>query len=1214
MALNKQYSKDQMRAAQQRFLQRQSQSSKNTHKTPKMLSEEYLKAINSNSNSLTQVISILNSPSTKHKSIILNLWKLSKIIENSKVKSDLIQEISRARSVSLSSIKNSDCDDEDESYDHFQSPKIFKSQCVEIMEIIRKFCLSRRAGLRISALRCLSLILCDKLLCSEAYVQRLDQTLLKCMDYVARKQEETSLIFKCIKKWMHVMKEDVPFCLILGLVANTEKQPNKNNSSFYRNTGSQNLQKISMSLLCEYIILAPEQSAKRGIFEHVAIKIFLPNQNSSDVTITDFDNLELESVSFALSTVEKPPFNIVATAISVIIQPVETCCNFYHNRQLQIAETIFLSFMSTWNGINLMCSGGCLSLFSAISNSNFEIRKRAIMLLYKIFQFRQPKKYEEFNAKEFDSHGKYLKGLKKLRWKQKWSVQEDFIISEADDCIKSESSDFTARLDVMETRIGLLIQMCCNYDLQKQLISAIEQAEKTIQSKHLDEHLKNPRVDWQEQEESILLIANLMGELTFYAQKYDVSAWSHESNVQYARTVFKNNNGVTSPRMGFALSLMSDSRRRQMFNMDISLFLSRFLDLNLVTVEENKKQEFLNKIESNDMDLIDEDSIEMSFETSSESLNESQISSNDYKIEVTQPDQVKKLIEQDSVLKSSKSKKNFKRRLSLPVIHGTLLSSSKFKNKNLQPLVSDVIFNTTFEEEFKASQEGVLNNLTSSNHYSRWNWLQISHHLFNSITTLDSLIDDSGIEKLVLFFTPPHGNFSSIPYFQEISHIFDYNEMNNRDVDQSRGSVEDIFDDFSGFYFSTKHCISSFSNLIKYLIKVSESNSFSSSSLQASKSSLLDDDIRSRNSSINSNFNSNNNSTVPDFQNPKNTAINLISSPLTNSLTSNFTSSYLSDTSQQKLPQFYKLTSQSASDHIQKIFSSVLQYFTLMINQISILQLTKSHSIFYPVILADLVTNRQFDTHPISAFFAELLQKTESNPTELIISKIFLASLCFKNQEKSRNWLEMALFNNANQELEEFSIGLLKILIKKSSSPPHNSAESYRKLDSDTLNWIVKNISLVYYTTHKSNKMKIRDLFQDICDNSTALKIIAQLKPNIQLTSLSTTQNNNNNQTLLAQNLVVRLVADVSALKYLQNSGGNIFKQHFEFWWSHGLLEHSHEAGKIWAQNMRTFGKCIVKDDYGDYRFSGKFDTRLDDGNNAPVYLPPHLYRNLAKN
>ena len=97
----------------------------------------------------------------------------------------------------------------------------------------------------------------------------------------------------------------------------------------------------------------------------------------------------------------------------------------------------------------------------------------------------------------------------------------------------------------------------------------------------------------------------------------------------------------------------------------------------------------------------------------------------------------------------------------------------------------------------------------------------------------------------------------------------------------------------------------------------------------------------------------------------------------------------------------------------------------------------------------------------------------------------------------------------------------------------------------------------------------------------------------------------------LAQNLVVRLVADVTALKYLQNNGGNIFKQHFDYWWSHGLLQHSHEAGKIWAQNMRTFGKCIVKDDYGDYRFSGKFDKRLDDGNSSPVYLPPHLYRTL---
>ena len=144
---------------------------------------------------------------------------------------------------------------------------------------------------------------------------------------------------------------------------------------------------------------------------------------------------------------------------------------------------------------------------------------------------------------------------------------------------------------------------------------------------------------------------------------------------------------------------------------------------------------------------------------------------------------------------------------------------------------------------------------------------------------------------------------------------------------------------------------------------------------------------------------------------------------------------------------------------------------------------------------------------------------------------------------------------------------------------------------------------MVYYNTQKINKLKISELFQDICDNFKALKLLSKLKPNIQQT-LSI-------KSSLAQNLVVRLVADSSALNYLQNNGGNIFKKHFDFWWSSGMLAHSHEAGKIWAQNMRTFGKCIIKDEYGDYRFSGKFETRLDDGNNSPVYLPPHLYKML---
>ena len=215
---------------------------------------------------------------------------------------------------------------------------------------------------------------------------------------------------------------------------------------------------------------------------------------------------------------------------------------------------------------------------------------------------------------------------------------------------------------------------------------------------------------------------------------------------------------------------------------------------------------------------------------------------------------------------------------------------------------------------------------------------------------------------------------------------------------------------------------------------------------------------------------------------------------------------------------------------------------------------------FYPVILASFVNTRYFETHPISAFFAELLQKTESNPVEFIISKLFLCSLCFKkvggsdfgasdSGEKARIWLEMALFNNVNQKLEAFSISLLQILIKKSNSKPKNSTQTHRKLDQETLSWIVKSTSLAYYNTHKTNKSKINELFQDICDNRAALKLIAKLKPNVQLTTLPNshlgTEKNSRKSSQLAQNLVVRLVADVTALKYLQNNGGNIFKQHF---------------------------------------------------------------------
>ena len=337
MALNKQFSKEQMRAAQQRFLHRQSQPV--THKTPKMLSEELLRTINgeltSPSSSLTNIISALNSASIKHKQIIMNLWKLSKLIP--KHTTIFVQEVSRARSFSLSSLKyNSDDETQDETeetYDDFKSAKVFKPQCVEILEIIRKYCLSRRAGLRICALRCLSLLLTERTVCSEAYVQRLDQTIIKCMDYVARKQEETDLIFKCIQKWMHVMKEDTPFCLIFSLIANTENSHKKQVSKSDRSgcqTG-QNLSRISMSLLSEYMILAPEFSSKRGVFEHVAIKIFKPTEFTPNTCqsydITDFENLELESISFALCTLDKPPFNIMATAISVILHQSGTLYN-----------------------------------------------------------------------------------------------------------------------------------------------------------------------------------------------------------------------------------------------------------------------------------------------------------------------------------------------------------------------------------------------------------------------------------------------------------------------------------------------------------------------------------------------------------------------------------------------------------------------------------------------------------------------------------------------------------------------------------------------------------------------------------------------------------------------------------------------------------------------------------------------------------------------
>ena len=425
----------------------------------------------------------------------------------------------------------------------------------------------RASLIRIAALRTFEKILINLDSSVAATIERMDQVLIKCLEFINRKKIEVILVNKIFRKWIQIAKGQTPFCILFTLV-------------------SLDQDKNALELLTEFMVLAPKKALDYAITEH----IYLTAVNKFEV-INLNDIYLLRSITSALAAISSTksesnshqdhsinlPFNIGFHVINNVLSDAST------EIQKKNCEIIFLHLINNWAGLRILANGVLQKLFQTVAEPDFKLRLKALNLIFKIFGFIED--FPDFDNLSLIDKKDQLSGENKSRygtkirvdWKDSWSLNNNFIIGEGLSLFnQTQNFSLTSQISCERMRKTFGGKLCCETGLATGLLEALRIPEENISEQAtmtLSDILEaDLTINWEDQMIFVEAIAFLIKKLSRNGYPVTSDAWFRNIRL----------NEINS-RLVLSNNLLAEKNRSE-----TSILLERFIVLNTGVERDSK--------------------------------------------------------------------------------------------------------------------------------------------------------------------------------------------------------------------------------------------------------------------------------------------------------------------------------------------------------------------------------------------------------------------------------------------------------------------------------------------------------------------------------------------------------------------------------------------------------------------------------------------------